>query len=69
VTYREARAEGKDATKLRDKARKLEHENAQLAEKLQSKKKRKRSHADQQHRRQLPTVTNTASTANKLMHQ
>ena len=67
VTYREARAEEKDATmyKLQDKVRKLEHENAKLAAKLQSKKKRKRSHADQHHRRQLQTVTNTAPTASK----
>jgi hypothetical protein len=65
VTYREARAEGKDATKLQGKVRKLEHENAKLAAKLQSNKKRKRSHADQEHRRQLQTVTNTAPTASK----
>ena len=61
----EARAEEKDVTKLQDKVRKLEQDNAKLAAKLQSKKKRKRSHAGQQHRRQLQAVTNTAPTASK----
>ena len=61
----EARAEEKDVTKLQDKVRKLEQDNAKLAAKLQSKKKRKRSHAQQQHRQKLSTVDNTASTASK----
>ena len=54
-----------DPTKLQDEVRKLQRENAELAANLQSKKKHKRSHGAQQHRRQLSTVTNTAPTARK----